>query len=325
MSHAPRVTVITTVLNANAELEPLLTGLAEQDRPPDEVVVVDGGSTDGTQERLREWAKVVDFPVRVELAPGANISTGRNMAIRAASHDWIAVTDAGCRPSRGWLRALARPPAVGLISGVYEVVGESPLERALAVALYPDVHELDASDPLTTLSTPVFGRTFRATEATGRSMAFSRDAWRAAGGFPEDVKAAEDTQFARAIAGAGFPVRLEPEALVQWRPRPTWRANAKMYRGYARGDAELGYYRRHALRLAAWLSFVAMIAVRRRSTLTLAAAWQIAYCAVPFRRARYRGVALREWWRIPAVTALKDWSMIYGAIEGIAVRRRAPR
>src|SRR3712207_6085656 len=51
-----RVALIATVLNEAASLDDLLASVAAQTRPPDEVVIVDGGSTDGTWERLQAWA-----------------------------------------------------------------------------------------------------------------------------------------------------------------------------------------------------------------------------------------------------------------------------
>ncbi len=50
-----RVSVIATVLNEAGSIDLLLDSLAGQTRPPDEVVIVDGGSSDGTRGRLREY------------------------------------------------------------------------------------------------------------------------------------------------------------------------------------------------------------------------------------------------------------------------------
>ncbi len=45
-----KVSVIATVLNEGQAIERLLESLAAQTRPPDEVVIADGGSTDETVE-----------------------------------------------------------------------------------------------------------------------------------------------------------------------------------------------------------------------------------------------------------------------------------
>src|SRR5437588_8353770 len=91
------VSLIVTVLNEAASIAGLLDSISAQTRPPDEVVIADGGSHDGTPALIRAWGDGRPFPVQVLSEPGANISRGRNAASRAARGDWIACTDAGGR------------------------------------------------------------------------------------------------------------------------------------------------------------------------------------------------------------------------------------
>ena len=94
------VSVIVTTLNEAGSIHRLLDSLAAQTRLPDEVVICDGGSTDGTVELLEAERR---FPLRLIQRPGANISQGRNTAIRAAHGPVIAVTNAGVRLDPHWL------------------------------------------------------------------------------------------------------------------------------------------------------------------------------------------------------------------------------
>ncbi|HRW51212.1 MAG TPA: glycosyltransferase, partial [Caldilinea sp.] len=85
--------MIATVYNERASIERLLESLAGQTRRPDEVILCDGGSQDGTAEAIRAYA--AHHPDRlpglqVIVAPGANISRGRNIAIAAAAGPLIA-------------------------------------------------------------------------------------------------------------------------------------------------------------------------------------------------------------------------------------------
>ena len=86
-----KVSLIATVLNAEDHIGAFLASVAAQTRAPDEVVIVDGGSTDGTAAALRAAAGITMLE-----DPGANISRGRNVAIAHAAHEVIAVADADC-------------------------------------------------------------------------------------------------------------------------------------------------------------------------------------------------------------------------------------
>ena len=102
------VSVIVTVLNESEAIERLLESLESQTRLPDEVVIADGGSTDGTLEALGAWASAGRIPLRILEEPGANISEGRNAAIAAATGEVIATTDSGVRLETDWPKWLHR-------------------------------------------------------------------------------------------------------------------------------------------------------------------------------------------------------------------------
>jgi len=79
----------------------MLAGLAAQERLPDEVIVVDDGSSDATAA-LAEAAPVV---TRVVRAAGEGPGAARNAGAAAAHGDVLAFLDADCEPQPGWLRA----------------------------------------------------------------------------------------------------------------------------------------------------------------------------------------------------------------------------
>ena len=86
-----------TVKNEAHVLDRLAADVRAQTVKPDEIVVTDGGSTDGTVERLREALDEFE-DVRVISMPGANIAAGRNRAIAEARGGVVLVADAGLRP-----------------------------------------------------------------------------------------------------------------------------------------------------------------------------------------------------------------------------------
>ena len=129
-----KVSLIATVKDAGSAIHPFLASLAAQTRPPDEVLIVDGGSTDGTMEALRAAA------ITVISEPGAGIARGRNIGIAAATHDLIAVTDADCVLARDWLERLLRPFDVGadVVAGFYRPLAGSFVQECLAATNMPE-------------------------------------------------------------------------------------------------------------------------------------------------------------------------------------------
>jgi glycosyltransferase involved in cell wall biosynthesis len=316
---AAPVSVVVTVRNDRDGLADLLPALAAQRLAPAEIVIVDAGSADGSAELIAYWT-ARGLPIRTLDAPDAGISAGRNLGVAAARHDRVAVTDAGCRPEPGWLEALARGlERNAFVAGVYEVEPATPFEHAVAVALYPDVDELREPTAFAGAWQRLFGRRFEAARATGRSMAFTRAAWEAAGGFPETVDAGEDVTFSAALVAAGSH-ELAPDAVVTWRGRRTWRANLRMYWRYAEGEAILGAQPRALVRGLAWVLAAALLA-RGPLARVAVAAGAGAYVSLPLARARRRGLSPWHWWRIPALIALKDVAMLAGTIAGIAESR----
>lgn len=89
------IALVCTVRNERASIDVLFDSLATQTRRPDEVVFLDGGSSDGTAERIA--ARAGALGIRLLRAPDANIARGRNLAIAATTQEIIAVTDAGVR------------------------------------------------------------------------------------------------------------------------------------------------------------------------------------------------------------------------------------
>jgi glycosyltransferase involved in cell wall biosynthesis len=101
-----KLSVVVATHNRAADLVKLLDALADQERPPDEVVVVDDGSVDGTGDLLERRQGGGGLPLQViRRARAAGPATAREEGWRAASGDLIAFTDDDCIPEPGWLAA----------------------------------------------------------------------------------------------------------------------------------------------------------------------------------------------------------------------------
>ncbi len=231
---SPRVAVILTVLNEAESVAGVLDSLLAQTRLPDEVIVVDGGSTDGTPAMVEAYRD--RLPLQLIVRPGANISEGRNAAIRATQADIIASTDAGVRLAPTWLEDLLAPWQEGTPSvsaGFFLPDPQTPFEVALAATTLPLLEEIRPEHFL----------------PSSRSVAFTREAWSRVGGYPEWLDYSEDIVFDLRLRGLTGPFAWAPSAIAYFRPRRSLRSFFRQYRHYAFGDGQADLWRlRHTVR-----------------------------------------------------------------------------
>ena len=225
VSRKQGVSIILTLLNEERGLAELFQALFDQSRQADEIVIVDGGSRDRTIKILQELA-ATDRRIRVFVEPGVNIARGRNIAIERAAGPIIAVTDGGCHPEPNWLCELVRPieeEGYGAVGGNFAVKWQGRFEYFAGL-----------------LSMPKDSGNERTRYFLGRSSAFLKEAWGAAGGYPEWLYTGEDTLFAVRVRELGWRIGFAPLSVAAWRPRPTLKKLAKMFFLYGRGNARAG-------------------------------------------------------------------------------------
>jgi Glycosyl transferase family 2 len=327
----PPVSVIATVLQERAAIDGLLDRVLSQLRDDDEFIVVDGGSDDGTRERL-EARSHQDARLRPISAPGTNISQGRNVAIGVASHSVVACTDAGCEPVRGWLEALRAPfgarDAPSLVTGVYRVRTSRALEDAQVVACHPDPDEARHPNPLVLAYGRFLGRVSTPTRPLGRSMAVSVEAWRAVGGFPEDLLMAEDITFGLSVAATGRRCVLSVDAEVIWDPRPSLRSTARMYHNYGVWDGRSGsraLVGPDFVRALAYLCGPMMLWRGGRLLRSSVIVGATGYLSLPVARALRRPHPGTVGALVPLSLAVMDISKATGCARGLLRRRRDRR
>ncbi|MEA3339626.1 MAG: glycosyltransferase [Chloroflexota bacterium] len=240
------VSVVFTVLNEAGSLSRLLDSLVAQTRRPDEVVVCDGGSTDGTLSLLEAESRL---PLRVIRRPGANISQGRNAAIEAAAGEIVAVTDAGVRLSQQWLEKIIAPfedAETQTVAGFFVPAPQTVFETAMGATVLPEAREIDPAS----------------FNPSSRSVAFRKSAWAMVGGYPEWLDYCEDLIFDFRLRERLGPFLFAPEALVYFRPRSNLRAFFTQYYRYARGDGKADLWRRrHTIRYLTYLVAAPLIAI----------------------------------------------------------------
>ena len=310
------VSLITTLYDEADNIHAFIQSLLDQSRPPDEIIICDAGSTDGTVKIIREYIEE-GFPARLIIEKGASRSRGRNRAIEEATGEIIACIDAGCAAARDWLSRIVAPfeskSPPDVVSGYYEPDTDTALEDAIAVATVPDAPEVD---PETFLP-------------SGRSVAFRRDAWERVGGYPEYIDYAEDTAFDLRLKAAGFRFHFAPDAFVRWRMQADLRSVFRQFFRYSRSDGELGHWFVHYRK--AYLGVLLMVALfllslaGSKTAPFLFVGLLIAYWARYTARALRRGA---DWYASlisPGVSAIVDISHLIGYSLGFLHHRPRPR
>jgi glycosyltransferase involved in cell wall biosynthesis len=202
-----QISLVVPVRNEEGSLARLVSSIRAQTRQPDEVILVDGGSTDRTVELARELA-AGDERFRVVEAGEASPGRGRNVGAGEASHPWLAFTDAGIRLEPDWLERLVEKveeePETEVVYGNYEPLRRTFFERCAAAAyVQPKVLRE--------------GEAVRAPSIASALM--RREVWRRAGGFP-DLRATEDLIFFERVEALGARTRWAARATVWWELQP---------------------------------------------------------------------------------------------------------
>ena len=113
------ISVIIITRNRAESLKDTLTSLVKQSRQPDEVIVVDNGSTDNSREITSNFTTRLNIKYVYEGQRG--IPYARNTGIRLATKDIIAFIDDDCLADKNWLKYLEIPfvkdPHVGVVGG----------------------------------------------------------------------------------------------------------------------------------------------------------------------------------------------------------------
>jgi glycosyltransferase involved in cell wall biosynthesis len=198
-----------------------LQSLADQERLPDEVVVQDDGSTDGTVDLIRHFAETAPFPVRLEINQ-ARVGSTANFAIALArcQGEFIALADQDDVWYPAKLRRLedelAGDPTVTLVFSNADLIGEQ------GQPLGPSLWEARRIERLLAHNAVVAEELFaRRALTTGCTMAVRRRAVDAALPFPDELNhrlsPMRHDRWLSLVAAAVGTVRALPEPLLAFR------------------------------------------------------------------------------------------------------------
>ncbi len=223
----PRVSVIICSYNGASTAQTCLASMEKLRYSDFEVIFIDDGSTDNTQEI------VAKFPwVRNIKQKNMGLSYARNVGMNAATGEVIVYTDSDCEADEDWLYYLA----LSLVRSGHKGMGGPNLipDEGSWVA---DCVGLSPGGP-----THVMINDREAEHVPGCNMAFYTWAAKEVGGFDPQYRAAgDDVDFIWRLQSNGHSIGFSPAALVWHYRRNTVKAYLKQQRGYGTAEALLKY------------------------------------------------------------------------------------
>jgi glycosyltransferase involved in cell wall biosynthesis len=238
----PRVSVIVCSYNGGKTLKDCLESLDRLNYPDYEVILVDDGSKDNTQDLVKQYESArreraektgERLPHFVNVVqPNMGLSYARNVGAKTASGDVFAYTDSDCMADPDWLYYLVGT----LLSGDYVGVG-GPNISPPAVDWIQAAVAAAPGGPSHVLLTDVV-----AEHIPGCNMAFHRAAFESVVGFDVEYrKAGDDVDFCWRLQTNGGVIAFSPSAIVWHYRRFTLQAFRKQQEGYGEAESMLRF------------------------------------------------------------------------------------
>jgi len=242
----PRVSVVVPVYQEGEFIGSVLDDLLRQRGVSFELIVVDGGSRDGTVERVRAVA-ARDPRVRLLQNPRRLSSAGRALGVEAARGEWIAIVDGHCRvPSDTLLCDMVE---------LFERTGADCLARpSPMVARSPSFW----TDAICAARASRFGHNLASTlyddrehpvDPRSTGFMYRRSVFERVGNFDPAFDACEDVEFNSRVRAAGLTCWISPKLTVEYEPRRSLRALWRQMFRYGVGWAEVQRKRAGAVTL----------------------------------------------------------------------------
>ncbi|MGZ8634947.1 MAG: glycosyltransferase [Solirubrobacteraceae bacterium] len=200
----PTISAVVAAYQAERWIAEAIEAILGQTHPPDEVIVVDDGSTDGTAKELERFAD----RIRVVRQPNGGCPAAFNTAFREATGDFVALCgsdDVWVPEKLEWqLEAIRRHPEVDVLCGDARLFGR--VDGAYAQP--PGTGVLDSAALTEAL--------YRANVICAPSVLIRRSLFERLGPFVEDF-GADDYEYWMRCLRAGARFYYDPRPLLGWR------------------------------------------------------------------------------------------------------------
>ncbi|MBR5079632.1 MAG: glycosyltransferase [Victivallales bacterium] len=261
--------LVTTCRNEMCSFPYWKANMQAQTRFPDEIVIVDAFSNDGTWEAITNWAKEDSRITAIQ--EGGNAAHGRNFAIQNAKYDHIISTDMGVRLADCFCEELMHPfeedSEMQLVIGNTCIDPESVKTLVAKTEWYIQKGGFESLTPEGSIG-------------GNRSSAYLKKIWQECGGLPEDLTFyADDSTLFRQYRQAGYKYAFAPKAMTYWGRTGILSKYWREAFVYGRGDGEAAikmsrsfkYYLQG--RIPAWLETVLNASRYMQKQFHLSAVW----------------------------------------------------
>lgn len=315
MPRSIKISVISTLKNEENSIKLFLENLLNQSLQPEEIILVDGGSKDSTICIIREYMQK-NSKIKLIVEENIGISKGRNIAIKNATGNIIAVTDVCGFINKDWLLELIAPfrenyEKYDVSSGYYIPETKSWHEECLAAVIYHPIYEINPD-------------TFN---PSSRSIAFKKEVWENVGGYPELYYSGEDLIFDLKVRYRGYKFYFAKKALVSYQMEPTLYKFFRKYCLYGYGDGQANLWPlRYVIRYSTYIGGILLLVLGFKYPYIWAVFVFMAslYLYRPYRRIHFlkylKGkpvlYKLRAYFSIPFILFVGDLGKMLGYIDG---------
>jgi glycosyltransferase involved in cell wall biosynthesis len=234
-----KISVIIIAKNARESIRYTLNSLRDQNRKPDDILIIVPSMDDETVETAKEYG------VRVELDPKATRGSARAVGVEKTTGDIVAFIDAECIAHPDWLKVLETV----YLENKDVLVQGGPIHRTLDLKQAEMAQTLPPCYPLRYVN-------FVPTA----NLSFRRNVVNIAGNFNERLHEGEDLEFCIRVTNHKIPIVLNPAAIVLHLDKTTW-SLIRRYANYGKSRAKIFFIHRRSVLPAALIAIFRVVLI----------------------------------------------------------------
>ncbi|NBI91019.1 glycosyltransferase [Lachnospiraceae bacterium] len=215
--------IVTTVYNNEQEIVIFLDNICSQSYLPEEIIIVDGGSSDRTIEYVNQYSSGSSILIKLFSGKRLNISEGLNMAIRNAGCGVVGITTPGNLFPPDFFETLMKRMAEESLDVAYSAIEggiNTPFSKKYADTL--------------------LGNSKMSKIASNHGALVRKTVFEEIGYFYEGfVYAGEDTEFFSLVRERNYKAACISDTKLWWEVPANWKEYIKQIRNYAIADLQI--------------------------------------------------------------------------------------